>query len=66
MKKLKKIDLEKRQEMLDKLSVDESNRLIGGYDINLPGGDLGGGTVTPYVSYSGGGVGGGITGSIYF
>jgi hypothetical protein len=66
MKKLKKIDMGKRQEMLDKLSVDESNRLIGGYDINLPGGDIGGGTVTPYVSYSGGGGGGGITYSYPF
>jgi hypothetical protein len=72
MKKLKKIDLEKRLEMLDKFSTDESKKLMGGYDIPLAGVSSGGGSVGTYVSFSGGSggggsvSGGGISGSFYF
>jgi len=47
MKKLKKIDLEKRLEMLDKLSAEDANRLLGGYlesfSVNTGGGTSVGG-----------------------
>lgn len=61
MKKLKKINLEKRLEMLDKLSSEESNKLTGGYDWYGPGTNVGGATVSPTVSIPGGTVGGSVT-----